>query len=152
MITQYVNLAMAAILLVAMLLELRTGRIPNWLTLLPVMLFVVVAFSVETWSVLYWQFGLAVGVFVFGLVLFVFAGIGAGAVKLMAGLALFVPLDKAFLALLVFLGTFFVSAVVVVQLRKAIGSEQSAWHVLAHAVLPMTIPIAAAGFAVFFWL
>lgn len=152
MIAQYAPFVMAAILIVAIVLEVKTGRIPNWLTFLPVALFVAVAVTAEDWTALYWQLGLAGAVFLFGLVLFAFAGIGAGAVKLMAGVALFVPLDKAFLAFIVFMGAFFVSSVLVVQLRKAIGSDQSTWHWLANAVLPMTIPIAAAGLSALFLL
>lgn len=152
MIAQYAAFAMAAILIVATLIELRSGRIPNWLTALPVVVFVAVAISDADWLALSWQIGLAVAVLLFGLLLFVVAGIGAGAVKLMAGVALFVPLDKAFAAFLILIGTFFVSAFIVVQLRKAIGSQDSNWHWLANAVLPMTIPIAAAGFAVLFLL
>mgnify|MGYP000267108029 CR=1 FL=1 len=43
MIAQYVPYAMAAVLLVAMVIELRTGKIPNWLTLVPFLLFIALA-------------------------------------------------------------------------------------------------------------
>lgn len=152
MIAQYATFVMAAILIVAMALEVRTGRIPNWLTLLPVALFVAVAVSVADFSVLYPQLALGVGVFLFGLVLFAISGIGAGAVKLMAGLALFVPLDKALLTLAVFLAAFFVSSFIIVQVRKVIGSEESKWHMLSRGVLPMSIPIGIAGLSAFFLL
>ncbi|MDP5359679.1 MAG: prepilin peptidase, partial [Paracoccaceae bacterium] len=85
MIAQYAPFVMAAILIVAIVQEVKTGRIPNWLTFLPVALFVAVAVTAEDWTAVYWQLGLAGAVFLFGLVLFAFAGIGAGAVKLMAG-------------------------------------------------------------------
>ncbi|WP_234417088.1 prepilin peptidase [Loktanella sp. Alg231-35] len=145
MIAQYVPVAMAAILIAAMVLEVRTGRLPNWLTLTPFALFAVVLFSAgDIWALMP-QVYLGVGVFVAGLLLFAIAGIGAGAVKLMSGVALFVPVSEAFYTLMVFMTAFFVSAFVIVQLRKYAGSEQSKWYVMAHAVLPMSIPIGIAG-------
>lgn len=152
MIAQYIPVAMSAILIVAIGFEVRTGRIPNWLTLLPFLLFFAVLIWTDRITEFYWQLGLAAAVFAFGLLMFAVAGFGAGAVKLMTGLALFVPLDTAFYTFLTFMAAFFVSAVVIVQLRKIIGSEQSKWHVMSKAVLPMSIPIGIAGLAAFFWL
>lgn len=145
MTAQYASYIMAAVLLIAMALEIRTGRIPNWLTLVPLGLFaVVVAFSPDR-AALIPQVALAAGVFVFGLVMFAIGGMGAGAVKLFAGTALFVPLSNAFYALLVFLGVFFVSSVVFVKLRKILGSEESKWHLMANNVLPLSFSIGIAG-------
>lgn len=152
MIAQYLPHAMAAILIAAIVLEVRTGRIPNWLTSLPFVLFVVGLILAEGPSGFYWQMGLAACVFALGLLLFAFAGFGAGAVKLMTGTALFIPLDKALASLGVFIAALFISAVVIVQLRKAMGSAQSKWHVMAKPVLPMSIPIGIAGLTALFWL
>ena len=152
MITQLVPFAMAAILLAAMAIEVRKGRIPNWLTLLPFVVFAVVLLTGgDVWALMP-QIYLALAVFVAGLLLFAVAGIGAGAVKLMTGLALFVPVGEAFFTLIVFISALFASAVIIVQLRKFAGSEQSKWHVMANAVLPMSIPIGIAGLASLFWL
>ena len=118
---ELIPLAMGAILVVAMLLEIRTGRIPNWLTTLPFALFAVLLVMADDRTPLYWQMGLAAGVFVFGLVLFAIGGSGAGAVKLLTGTALFVPLAKAGYAAIVFFVVFFISAFVFVQIRKACG-------------------------------
>ncbi len=152
MIVEMIPLAMAAVLVVAMLLEIRTGRIPNWVTLLPFALFAVLLFAVPDRGPLYAQIGLAAGVFVFGIIMFAIGGSGAGAVKLMTGTALFVPLSKAGYAAIVFLLVFFVSSFVFVQLRKLLGSEDSSWHLMANAVLPLSFSIGMAGLAGMFWL
>lgn len=145
MIVDMIPLAMGAVLVAAMLLEIRTGRIPNWLTVLPFALFAVLLIVAEDRTPLYWQMGLAVAMFAFGLVLFAIGGSGAGAVKLLAGAALFVPLNKALVTGAVFLVVFFVSSFIFVQLRKAIGSEDSAWHLMANAVLPLSFSIGTAA-------
>ena len=145
MIVELIPLAMAAVLVAAMLLEIRTGRIPNWLTVLPFVLFAALLVVTEDRTPLYWQMGLAAAMFVFGLVLFAIGGSGAGAVKLLVGTALFIPLGKAFFSGIVFLVVFFVSSFIIVQLRKAIGSENSSWHLMANAVLPLSFSIGTAG-------
>ena len=141
----YANVAMAAILVDAMLIELRTGRIPNWLTLLPVALFVVVIAMADDRVAMLYQLALAAGVFVIGLLIFASGAIGAGAVKLIAGLSLFIPLNKAFYTLLIFFAVFFVGAFFFVQIRKRFGSEESSWYVMAKAVIPRSFPICIAG-------
>ena len=147
MITAYAPYIMTGILLVAMVLELRTGRIPNWLTLLPLALFIVIfAMSPDRWAMLS-QIYLAVAVFVLGLLLFAFAGFGAGAVKLLTGLALFIPLGEGFYTLLTLIVSLFVMAFFVVQTRKLVGSEDSKWHVWRKPVMPLSLPIGIAGLA-----
>lgn len=150
MIVELIPMAMAAVLVLAMSLEIKTGRIPNWLTMIPFALFAVLLIVAEDRTPLYWQMALAAGVFVFGIVMFAIGGSGAGAVKLMTGTALFVPLSKAFYTALVFLLVFFVSSFIFVQLRKAIGSEDSSWHLMAKAVLPLSFSIGCAGLAAMF--
>ena len=145
MIPEFANYAMAAVLVAAMLIEIRTGRIPNWLTALPLVIFVAVLVVSPERGPLYWQIGLAAGVFVAGLGLFAIGGMGAGAVKLLAGTMLFVPLGKAFFALLAFIGVLIVSAFVFGTLRKAVGSEDSKWHLMAHQVIPLSVPIGVMG-------
>jgi len=147
MIVEMIPLAVGAIIVAAMLLEIKTGRIPNWLTLLPFIWFAVLLGVAEERTPLYWQMALAAGVFVFGIVMFAIGGSGAGAVKLMTGVALFVPVSKAGYAALVFLLVFFVSSFIFVQLRKAFGSEDSSWHLMAKQVLPLRFSIGVAGLA-----
>lgn len=152
MTAETLTLAMAALLVVATVLEIRIGRIPNWLTILPFALFAGLFFLSTDWTPLYWQIGLAVGVFIFGLVMFALGGSGAGAVKLMTGTALFVPFAKAGYAAIIFFLVFFVSSFIFLQIRKAFGSEDSSWHLMAHAVLPLSFSISVAGLAGMFWL
>ncbi|PJI91659.1 type IV leader peptidase family protein [Yoonia maricola] len=152
MTVDMIPLAMGAVLVVAMVLEIKTGRIPNWLTLLPFLLFAALLVVSGDRTTLYWQMGLAVGVFVFGLVMFALGGSGAGAVKLMTGTALFVPLAKAGYAAIIFFLVFFISSFVFVQIRKAFGSENSSWHLMANAVLPLSFSIGVAGLTGMFWL
>jgi prepilin peptidase CpaA len=136
---------MAAILIAAMALEIRTGRIPNWLTAVPCVVFAAVLVLADDRAALYWQLGLSAVVFVLGVIMFAVGGMGAGAVKLLAGTVLFVPWENAFYTLLVYLGVFFVSSVIFVQVRKMFGSEDSAWHVMANAVIPLSFSIGVAG-------
>jgi prepilin peptidase CpaA len=152
MIVDMIPLAVAAVIVAAMLLEIRTGRIPNWLTILPFVLFAVLLVVAEDRTPLYWQMGLALGVFIFGIVMFILGGSGAGAVKLMTGVALFVPLSKAGLSVVIFFLVFFISSFFFVQFRKAFGSEESSWHLMANAVLPLSFSIGMAGLAGMFWL
>ena len=138
MITQYATFAMAAILIVAVLLEMKTGRIPNWLTALPFVIFAGVLVMADDRTPLYWQMGLAGGVFVFGLIMFAIGGMGAGAVKLMSGTVLFIPQEDAFYTLIDYLVVLFVSTFVIVQILKMIGSETSSWNLMANAVIPLS--------------
>jgi prepilin peptidase CpaA len=147
MIVEMIPFAVAAIIVVAMLLEIKTGRIPNWLTFLPFVLFAVLLAVVEDRTPLYWQVALSAGVFLFGIVMFAIGGSGAGAVKLMTGVALFVPVSKAGYTAIIFFLVFFFSSFIFVQLRKAFGSENSSWHLMAKQVLPLSFSIGMAGLA-----
>jgi prepilin peptidase CpaA len=150
MIGTYVPYLVIAVVAVAMVIELRIGKIPNWLSLLPFLLFIAVAASVPDRSVLIWQLVFAVAVFAAGLLLFAFAGFGAGAVKLMSGLALFIPLAKGWIALAVFIGSLFLAGLIIARLRKMVGGEDSAWKVMNSNVMPMTVPMMLTCIAVFF--
>ena len=152
MILDYANYAVAAVLVLAMALEIRTGRIPNWLTLLPFVIFAGILVLSPDRGDLYWQIALSAAMFVAGLALFAVGGMGAGAVKLLAGTVLFIPYPKAFFALLAFLSIFFVSSFIFVQLRKAFGSEDSKWHLMANQVIPLSFSIGCAGLIGMFYL
>lgn len=145
MIAQYIPYAMAAILVVAFLIDLRTARMPNWLTLLPIALFVALVATSGNPSAYGWQLAQGTIVFVLGVALFAAGGIGAGAVKLMAGTALLVPMSNGWIALAGFLGAVFILFPIIIMIRKAVGSEDSKWAVLARQILPMSLPIGVAG-------
>ena len=93
-------LALALVCFVAVWFDLRTRRLPNWLTVGAL----VVALGaralipgLEVWPGLA-SAGLA---FAFGLPFFLLGGLGGGDVKLMAGLAAFLEPEKLMIALLV---------------------------------------------------
>lgn len=153
MIAEYAPLAVVALLLTATLIEMKTGKIPNLLTLLPFVLFIVLVGAAPDKSAYVWQMGLAAGVFVLGLLLFAFAGFGAGAVKLMTGLALFIPLQSGLTALGVLIASLFVITFVLVQLRKYEVGASSNWHVFtASKSLPLSLPLAITGAVVLLFL
>ncbi len=150
MIAQYALYLIGLVLIVAMVFEFRSGKIPNWLTLVPFVLFIVVAVTVEDRSALIWQLLLAVAVFAVGLLLFAFVGFGAGAVKLMSGLALFIPMSEVLTAMAIFVGSFFLTGFVVIQMRRFIGNDESDWHVLRGRSTPMSVPLAMTGLGIIF--
>ncbi len=150
MIATYATDAMAVLIIVAMVIEARTGKIPNWLTLIPLVLFAIVAFNAPDLTPIWWQLGFAAAVFIFGLFLFSSGAFGAGAVKLMGGVALFMPLVNGFIIAPVFIVAMLACTFLVVQLRKAIGSEDSPWHVLSKPVVPMSVPIGITALGAFF--
>ncbi|PUB19344.1 prepilin peptidase [Yoonia sediminilitoris] len=153
MIAQYAPLGVVALLLAATLIELKTGKIPNWLTLLPFVLFILVVGAAADKGAYVWQMGLAAAVFVVGLLLFAFAGFGAGAVKLMTGLALFIPLQSGVTALGVFIASLFVVTFTLVQMRKFGVGAGSNWHVFtASKSLPLSMPLAITGAAALLFL
>ena len=145
MIAQYIPYAMAAVLILALFIDVRTARMPNWLTLLPMLLFVVLVATSGNPAAFGWPLAQGAIVFVLGLGLFAAGGIGAGAVKLLAGTALFIPASNGWIAVAGFLCAVFVLFPIVISIRKAIGSEDSKWAVLARQILPMSLPIAIAG-------
>ena len=83
MLQDYANYAMAAVLIAAMLIEVRTGRIPNWLTLIPFAIFAALLVLTDDRMPLYWQMGIAAAMLVAGLILFAVGGMGAGALNLL---------------------------------------------------------------------
>ena len=145
MIAYYIPYAMAAVLIVAVIIDLRTAKTPNWLTLIPIVLFIAQIALSETPAAFGWQLGQGILVFVLGLVLFAAGGIGAGAVKLMAGTALLVPTHNALGSLGLFLAVVLLVFPLIMLLRKAVGSETSKWAILSRQILPMSLPIAVAG-------
>ena len=147
----YVPILMSLILIAAMVIEARSGKIPNLLSLLPFVLFMLVLVTSPDPTIFGPQLIAAAGVLVIGLVLFAVAGFGAGAVKLLTGLALFVPLDQAFLTFGIFVAAMFVCSFLILQIRKRFADPASPWIVLSKGVMPMSWPIGIAGLSLF-WL
>jgi prepilin peptidase CpaA len=147
----YAPFLMSLILIAAMAIEMRDGRLPNWLTLLPFVLFIALIVTSPDPAAFAGRLIGAAIVFVIGLVLFAFAGFGAGAVKLLTGLALFIPADKALATFSIFIVTMFVGTFIILQVHKRFASEGSKWVILNKRVLPMSLPIGIAGLCAF-WL
>ena len=152
MTTLCIQIAVTAVLVSAALLDLRSGRIPNGFAFLFVGLFGILAISTMTFSGALWQIGFALLVFAIGLVMYLIAGTGAGAVKLMASAALFMPADRGFalFGLLIFL--VFAIGLVVGIIGKIFRSEDSNWKVLKEPVMPLSLPVCATAMLGMFWL
>ncbi|WP_341365671.1 prepilin peptidase [Yoonia sp. BS5-3] len=150
MIVVLVTYAMAAVLIAAMVIEMRTGRIPNLLTVAPLALFAVLFIVAGDKVAMLWQLAFAAAVFAGGIFLYATAGIGAGAVKMLASVALFVPISKAIVTFFVLVGAMIGCALVIKQLRKTYASEDSAWKIWGSPVLPMSLPIGIAGLVAMF--
>ena len=117
MIAMLTTYAMAAVLVAAIVIEMKSGRIPNWLTLIPPALFVVWVFVAPDWSTVLWQLG-----------------------------------SNALGALIVFVVVLLFGGVLVIQMRRWFGSEDSTWNIMSKPVMPMSLPIGFAGLAAFFFL
>ncbi|WP_342075864.1 prepilin peptidase [Yoonia sp. SS1-5] len=150
MIAQYAPFAVLAILLTATVLELRTGKISNWIPLLLFALFIAIAATIPDRSALAGQLLVALAVFGIGLILFAVNFFGAGAVKLMSGAALFTPLDKGWITAGIFVVTLVIVTLGVVRARRKYGSDDSKWAVLAKETLPMSMTLSITAALVFF--
>lgn len=140
-------LVLAAVLTIAVYLELKENRIPNWLTLSGMGLGLLIAYLRGTpvfWSSLG---GLAIG-FGFFFIFYVFGGVGGGDVKLMgaAGALMGVELIKPALVYTAFLGASLAVLIVIWRkdfwLRIATGFRRLAfWRKPAEAESPKPAPI-----------
>ena len=145
MTLEILHFAVAAILIVAAFMDARFGRIPNWTAYGLLGLFAVQAFMFSESVDLYWQIGIAAGVFLGGLVLFAVGAIGAGAIKLGSATMLFMPLAQWGWLLAIFIGSVFGYMIIFVLVRTIFGSEESTWSVLKKRVVPMAWPIGTMG-------
>ena len=152
MMTFYIQIAVTAILITAAVLDMKSGRIPNWFAFLFIGLFGILAITTLTLSAALWQCGFAVGVFAFGLLMYNIAGVGAGAVKLMASAALFMPIDRGFALLGLLIFTMFAIGLVVAIIGRIFRSEDSKWKVLKEPVMPLSLPVCATAMLGMFWL
>lgn len=147
-----IHIAAAVILLAGTLIDLRTGKIPNWLIFGLVALFIAATFVMPDRSAILWQVAFALGVFVLGLVIYAAFGFGAGAVKLLTGAALFLPMDRSFAMFGILLVTMFALGFVVFMARLFWGNPESKWVVLSKNVMPLSLPVCATSMLGLFWL
>lgn len=146
------QLVAGAVLVLAAVMDLKSGRIPNWVSLVMLVTFGVTAAMLLSWDVVLWQVGFAVVVFGVGLGLYALTGAGAGAVKLMAAAALFLPMERGFALFGILLVAMFCMGFAVNMLRRVAGSEDSTWAVLKSPVMPLSLPVCATGLLGMFWL
>ena len=135
--------AVAAALVAAIFWDCRFGKIPNWLVLGVVALYgakLALFGGVDLWQLVF-----AGGVFVAGFGLFAVGAFGAGAVKLMAAVALFMPLDALGTLGLTLLAAIIASLVLFSVLRGMAGRDDSPWSVLRKRVIPLAFPIGLTG-------
>lgn len=143
MIPELMTYGVAALMVLAVFWDSKFGKIPNWLALGLVAVYAAKAVLVGPFDI--WQVVFAACVFVVGFGLFAMGAIGAGAVKLLAAVALFMPRDA-----LGSLGLFLLIAVILSLLlfsllRGAWGNDDSGWAVLRKRVIPMAFPIGMTG-------
>ena len=99
-----------------------------------------------------WQLGFATVAFALGLALYALLGFGAGAVKLLFGAALFLPMSQPVKIIGLLLLTLFLGGLLVNMARNKFGSEDSSWRVMRERIMPMSLPVAATSLIAIFWL
>ena len=125
--------------------DLRRMRIPNWTALALVAVFVLTAPFVG-WTEAGWRALSAAIVFAVGFALFALRIVAGGDVKILAALALLVPVATLTLFWLVFAGAMAAAILLVVALRALPAARGTGWvSMRARGTLPMGIAIAAAG-------
>ncbi len=152
MIATLIPYAVAATLIAATVIDLKSGKIPNWLSYIFFALFIVLVAVSPDKAVFAWQLGFALVAFGFGLLLYAFLGFGAGAVKLLFGAALFLPMDHSIKIVGLLLLTLFLGGLITNVVRAKFGHEDSAWKVLRERVMPMSLPVTATSLIGLFWL
>lgn len=152
MIAPYIPFIVAILLIAATLLDLRTGKIPNWIIYAFFALFMVQVAASPERSVFAWQLGFALGAFAIGLLLYAMLGVGAGAVKLLAAAALFLPMGYGWAMFGLLLVTLFSLGLVVTVVQVKFGREDSKWTVLKKRVMPLSLPVTATSLLGLFWL
>lgn len=152
MIATLIPFAVAATLIAAVVIDFRTGRIPNWMSYIFIGLFVLLV-AVSPYKVTFaWQLGFATVAFALGLALYALLGFGAGAVKLLFGAALFLPMSQPVKIIGLLLLTLFLGGLLVNMARNKFGSEDSSWRVMRERIMPMSLPVAATSLIAIFWL
>lgn len=140
----FISLALAAVFLAVIFFDLRQMRIPNQLSLILIVLFAVTAFGMPLSET-----GLrvlqALIVFALGFFGFMFRLLGGGDVKILAAIALFIPLSNASEIMLTFSVTLIAGTVFVLVWRKYFPTTQSDWAFRKTGKMPMGLPIGLAG-------
>lgn len=125
--------------------DLRRLRIPNWISIVLVLAFLPIAATLP-WPEIYSRLIIVAVVFGIGLALFAMNTLGAGDVKLLAALLLFVQSQQAALFFLLLSATLLIGLTAVVLVRKMPVAQRSNFKALATpGVFPMGVSISSAG-------
>ncbi|MDJ0629607.1 MAG: A24 family peptidase [Rhodobacter sp.] len=138
-------IGVAGVMVAVIYSDLRQMRIPNVLSLLLLGLFVASQAIGGIAPDLWLRIAFSLGVFTAGFVAFVFRAIGGGDVKVLAVLALFVPLAHLPAVLLIFSGTLIAGTAIVFAGRRFLPGAGSSWAFLRSEKMPMGLPIGAAA-------
>lgn len=140
-------LLLMPILVAAAYMDLRDMRIPNYLVLAAIAIFLVTA-PLVGWEELQWRLVAAASVFLIGFVLFALNLFGGGDVKLLSAVMLFIPSQSLQVFGLVFSASLLLGILFILCLRATAVLQSSNWVSLQKpGTLPMGISIAAAGIA-----
>ena len=142
-----VILALCVILTATIYNDLRFMRIPDTLTIALLALFPIYAATLPSWGAVGLHVAIGLGVFALLFISFAMRLFGGGDVKILAGLALFVPLANWPHAMLAFAAAILVSMTLILGLRKLRKWPETSWRFLVARKFPLGVPIGLAGLA-----
>lgn len=136
---------LAPILLFAAYCDLRWMRIPNYISLIGIAIFLLTVPILEP-SEAMWRLAASTGVFVIGFILFAMGYFGGGDVKLISVLALVVPTPIWGAMPMIFSGAMLVGMVTIGLWQRAPRLHAIGWvSVTARGRFPMGVSIAGTG-------
>lgn len=142
----FANWMLAALLVAVILFDLRQMRLPNWLSLSFVALFVIAVAWVLPMSEMIWRVGVAGAVLLIGMAANAARLLGGGDVKVFAALVLFVPTGAVLSFILLFCICLFVGILALLAVRHLLRGGQTGWIGLnVGERYPMGVSIGAAG-------
>ena len=150
MMVWIVSFGLIAVLASAVYFDLRHMRIPNQLSIILIALFAGLALTLPM-SEIGVRLVQSVVVFVFCFTFFALRLMGGGDVKILACLALFVPLSQAAEIVLGFSAGLMGCTLLIVLARKALRFNGSDWAFLNTGKMPMGVPIGLSGIGMLGW-
>jgi prepilin peptidase CpaA len=135
--------AFAILLLVAVISDARTYRIPNWISLALVALFVVaVAASGQPFTSFWLHLAVGAGVFVVGYGLYALTGMGAGDVKLGAAAGLWAGMSGIYPLALTLALAMLLLALILIVLRRVLPAGETPRPVVFRKGAPVPLGVA----------
>lgn len=139
-----VGVVLVCVLSAVIFFDLRQMRIPNYLSLVLLGTFALLAITLAPIEA-GMRIVQAAIIFTAGFLAFMFHLIGGGDVKILSALALFIPFEYVSAFMLVFAATLVFGTCAVLLCRHLANSEQTRWAFLKTAQMPMGLPIGLAG-------